>query len=125
MDSTISPLLGRYKLDARFVGTTVIHLTYKSDLATQQRVAVQTVWKTEGRLGTGAFGEVWRQRSKSGQFRAVKIISKAQVNVQEIETLISLHDVCTCPILGYFFVGAGLSVPTRVIFLVFRELTGS
>lgn len=93
-----SPLLNRFKLNASFNGKTVTHVTQKSDLeAKQRRVEVKTVWKTEDRLGAGAFGVVWRQRAESGKLRAVKIIPKSQLNIQEVEALIELQDVCPAP----------------------------
>lgn len=98
--ASISPLLARYKLNASFSGTTVTHVTQKTDLeAKMRRVEVRTVWNTEERLGAGAFGVVWRQRADSGKkkLRAVKIVSKAQLNMQEVEALIELQDVCPAP----------------------------
>lgn len=94
MASTISARLNRYKLNASFIGKTVTHITRKSNLeAKQRRIEVQTVWNTEDRLGAGAFGVVWRQRADTGQVRAVKVISGAHLNIQEVEALIELQDV--------------------------------
>lgn len=94
MASTISPRLNRYKLESTFSGRTVSHKIVKSNLeAKQRRLVVQTVWNTEDRLGAGAFGVVWRQRADDGQVRAVKVISRAQLNIQEIEAMIELQDV--------------------------------
>lgn len=96
--ASISPLLARYRLNASFSGKTVTHVTQKTDLeAKLRRVEVRTVWNTEERLGAGAFGVVWRQRADSGKLRAVKIVSKAQLNMQEVEALIELQDVCPAP----------------------------
>lgn len=94
MASTITPRLHSYKLNAAFSGKSVSHVTLTSDLeARQRRIEVKTVWNTEDRLGAGAFGVVWRQRADSGQVRAVKVISKAQLNIQEVEAMIELRDV--------------------------------
>lgn len=96
--SASNPRLSRYKLDASFSGNgrkTVTHITVKSDLeAGQRRIKVETVWETEERLGSGAFGVVWRQRANSGQLRAVKVISRERLNIQEVETMVELRDVC-------------------------------
>lgn len=94
MASTISPRLNRYKLNAAFSGKSVTHITLKTNLeAKQRRIEVATVWNTEDRLGAGAFGVVWRQRADTGQVRAVKVISKAHLNIQEVEALVELQDV--------------------------------
>lgn len=94
MSFAISPRLNRYKLNASFNGKTVTHTALESNLeAKQRRVKVQTVWDTEDRLGAGAFGVVWRQRADTGQLRAVKVISKAKLNIREVEALIELQDV--------------------------------
>lgn len=94
MASTVTPRLYSYKLNATFNGKTVAHVTIQSDLATRQRrKEVKTVWNTEDRLGAGAFGVVWRQRADNGQVRAVKVIPKAQLNIQEVEAMIELRDV--------------------------------
>lgn len=95
MASTISPQLSRYKLDASFSGKTVTHITVKTNIETTKRhIQVQTVWETEDRLGSGAFGVVWRQRADNGLVRAVKVISREQLHIQEVEALIELQDVC-------------------------------
>lgn len=94
MASSISSRLNRYKLHASFSGKSVSHIAVQSDLqARQRRIDVQTVWNTEDRLGSGAFGVVWRQRAESGQVRAVKVISRANLNIQEVEALVDLQDV--------------------------------
>lgn len=88
--------LDRYKLNSVFHGDgIVIHTTYKSDLlGRQRRVELRTSWKREKELGSGAFGVVWREREQgSGQLRAVKIVSKIQLNVREVEALVELQDV--------------------------------
>lgn len=94
MASNISPRLHSYKLSASFSGKTVTHIALESNLERKQRrIEVQTVWTTEQRIGAGAFGVVWRQRSDNGQLRAVKIVARAQLNIQEVEALIELNDV--------------------------------
>lgn len=95
MASTTSTLLNRHRLNTTFNGTTVTHITRESNLeAKQRRVEVRTVWNTEHKLGAGAFGIVWRQRSNTGQLRAVKIVSRERLKIQEVEALIELQDVC-------------------------------
>lgn len=44
------------------------------------------------RLGSVPFAVVWRQGNESGQPRAVKVIPMANLNIQEVETLIDLQD---------------------------------
>lgn len=96
--TAISPRLSRHKLNASFSGKTVTHLTVKTNLeAKQRRVQVHTVWETEARLGSGAFGVVWPQRANTRLVRAVKVISKEQLNIQEVEALVELQDVCRDP----------------------------
>lgn len=52
------------------------------------------VWNSETVLGSGAFGVVWRQREeRTGELRAVKVISKSQSCTQELQTLVDLRDV--------------------------------
>lgn len=96
--TAISPPLSRHKLTAFFSGKRVTHVTVKTNLeAKQRRVQVQTVWETEDRLGSGPFGVVWRQRANTGLVRAVKVMSKEQLNIQEVEALVELQDVCRGP----------------------------
>lgn len=69
----------QYKLDSDFLDGSVVHTT---------------TWKREHKLGSGGFGTVWREREqRTGRFRAVKILSKIQLNIQELEALIQLQDV--------------------------------
>lgn len=69
----------QYKLDSSFLDGSVVHTT---------------TWKTEQKLGSGGFGTVWRQREqRTGRFRAVKVLSKIQLNIRELEALIQLQDV--------------------------------
>lgn len=92
---TSSHLLGRHKLNASFDGSTVTHITRESNLEARQRLLeVKTVWTMDKRIGAGAFGVVWRQKADTGKLRAVKIISRDKLNVQEVEALIDLQDVC-------------------------------
>lgn len=90
MDSKRTTLV-EYKLDSVFYedGNTVVHAR-----DAQPGVPVIATWRTEAKLGSGAFGVVWRQREEgSGQLRAVKIVSKQQLNVRELEALVELQDV--------------------------------
>lgn len=83
MTSGTPSQLAQYKLNTNFNGTTVTHTT-------------TTVWSNDKELGSGSFGVVWRQREeRSGELRAVKIISKSQSSTQELATLVNLRDVST------------------------------
>lgn len=94
MDSNINPRLHSSKLIASFSGNTVTHIALESNLERKQRrIEVTTVWTTEQRIGAGAFGVVWRQRADNGQLRAVKVVARAHLNIQEVEALIELKDV--------------------------------
>lgn len=93
MASRTSKLLG-YKLDSDFDddGSTVVHTTYGT--GSESAAPVFTTWRREERLGAGAFGVVWRQREEiTGQLRAVKVVSKLQLNIRELEALVELQDV--------------------------------
>lgn len=71
--------LNMFKLDSQFFNGVVVH---------------RTSWEREHKLGTGGFGTVYRERNQqTGRFRAVKILSKIQLNVRELEALIELQDV--------------------------------
>lgn len=90
MDSGKTTLY-EYKLDSVFYedGNTVVHAR-----DAQLGLPAIATWRTEGKLGSGAFGVVWRQREEgSGQLRAVKTVSKQQLNVRELEALVELQDV--------------------------------
>lgn len=82
----------QYKLDCHFLDDAVVHTTA---VVSGVRMSVgATTWKREHKLGTGGFGTVYREREQqTGQFRAVKILSKIQLNVRELEALIELQDV--------------------------------
>lgn len=86
------------KLDSVFHEDTVVHTT---GLEAGKRIPLKTTWKREKLLGTGAFGTVWREKEEgSGKLRAVKVISKLQLNVREVEALVALQDVSlltACP----------------------------
>lgn len=80
-----------YKLNCRFLDGAVVHST---TIDSAGLVVWRTTWEREHKLGTGGFGTVWREREeRTGKFRAVKIISKIQLNVRELEALIELQDV--------------------------------
>lgn len=92
MDSRTAKI-NQYMLDSNFLDdSTVVHST---NLVAGVRVAVPpTSWKREEKLGAGGFGTVWREVEQgTGQVRAVKVISKLQLNVREVEALIDLQDV--------------------------------
>lgn len=81
-------ILDRYKLDSLFDGDTVVHTTFESV------VEVKTSWKRERKLGSGAFGVVWREKKEeSEELRAVKVIPRQHVNLREVEALVALQDV--------------------------------
>lgn len=77
----------QYKLDSQFLDDTIIHTTV---LVSGERMTVRGMtWKREQKLGTGGFGTVYREREqRTGRFRAVKIVSKLQLNVRELEAMI-------------------------------------
>lgn len=61
---------------------------------------VETRWKKESQVGSGAFASVWRERNQStGELRAVKRISKADLlscsidPVNELGVMAALIDV--------------------------------
>lgn len=89
-------MIDQYKLDSEFHDDSVTHTT---SLVSGKPVTVPaTVWVRETKLGAGGFGTVWREREKgTGQLRAVKVISKLQLNVREVEALIQLQDVSPSP----------------------------
>lgn len=85
MASRTPSSLDEYKLHSVFGENNVTHTTNTTI----------TEWTSDKVLGSGTFGVVWRQRENgTGELRAVKIISKAQSNTQELETLVNLRDVC-------------------------------
>lgn len=93
MASATEKLL-QYKFDSAFYedGAIVVHVTFASG------IPVFDTWRTDERLGAGAFGVVWRQKEIiTGQLRAVKTISKLQLNVRELEALVELQDVRSYP----------------------------
>lgn len=89
-------MIDQYKLDSKFLDDSVTHTT---SLVSGKPVTVPaTVWVRETKLGAGGFGIVWREREKgTGQLRAVKVISKLQLNAREVEALIQLQDVGSSP----------------------------
>lgn len=97
-DST-STKLNRHKLTTAFCDGSVIHRTYKTDLATGQRmIPVLTKWTDRKILGSGRFGTVVLQQAEGGQFRAVKKILKGFGSVdysRELKALSKVTEVCT------------------------------
>lgn len=90
--------IDNYKLDATFGNGTVVHTTRLA--GTRCITAPTTTWKRDKKLGTGGFGVVWLEREEtSGELRAVKVLSKLQVNVREVEAMVDLQDVSIRP--GY------------------------
>lgn len=90
----------KYKIESEFGElrpgvNTVTHRTFKTDPRGQQPIEVRTTWVSQRMLGGGAFGEVRLESEQgTGKLRAVKVIPKRQVNINEVETLIDLQDVC-------------------------------
>lgn len=85
MASSIPSQLAQYRLNSIFGENTVTH-TIHTDIE---------VWNSEKVLGSGTFGKVWRQREdRTGELRAVKVISKSHSDTQELQTLVNLRDVC-------------------------------
>lgn len=79
--------LDRYKLDAVLHNYTVVQ---KSSLAGVKDMT----WSRIRVIGTGSFGSVWLEKEdESGQLRAVKIVSKSQFNISEIEIMVAMKDV--------------------------------
>ncbi|KAL0634825.1 hypothetical protein Q9L58_006258 [Maublancomyces gigas] len=95
--------IDRYKLDAEFSTGTITHTKRLQD---GQRIDTPgTTWTREKKLGAGGFGTVWRERhAPTGELRAVKVLSKLQLNVREVEALVDLQDYPTYFItfLGWF-----------------------
>lgn len=93
MASTTAKLL-QYKFDSAFYedGDIVVNKTFAST------VPVFYTWRTDEKLSAGAFGVVWRQKEiTTGELRAVKTISKLQLNVRELEAMVELQDVRIYP----------------------------
>lgn len=91
--------VNRYKLESTFGEDSVVHTTYRTDLAARERnTAVQTKW-TDGRiLGSGGFGMVIIQQTDSGELRAVKKILKGGGKVdysRELSVLTKMAHVRT------------------------------
>ena len=90
-----SDLLDHYKLDAHHTGGSVIHYSYRTDLACGLRkLKVEERWDNVRPVGYGSFGEVWQQkRDSSNEQRAVKVLRKQQMKTwgihyeREIEAL--------------------------------------
>lgn len=95
--------LYRLKLDSTFDGHAVTHRTFQSDLPLRRPAGLTTVWHSQRELGTGGLGVVWLQKQEgTADVRAVKIISKAHLQPQEMGALVEIRDVCsTSPCSGY------------------------
>lgn len=92
MASTSLP--DRFKLDTIFDGDTVVHKP--RNVSDSEPSELEMIWHRDGKLGAGAYGVVWRERgegSATGKLRAVKVISKQQINLWEVEALIELRGV--------------------------------
>lgn len=92
MASTSLP--DRFKLDTVFDGDTVVHKP--RNVSDSEPSELEMIWHRDGKLGAGAYGVVWRERgegSATGKLRAVKVISKQQINLWEVEALIELRGV--------------------------------
>lgn len=84
--------IDRYKLDAEFSAGTITHTKRLQD--GQLIDTPGTTWTREKKLGAGGFGTVWGERHvPTGELRAVKVLSKLQLNVREVEALVDLQDV--------------------------------
>lgn len=106
MASATEKLL-QYKFDCAFYedGEIVVHNPFGSS------IPVFDIWRTDEKLGAGAFGVVWRQKEiTSGQLRAVKTISKLQLNARELEAMVELQDVGFYPT----FIGHRRQTTTRL-----------
>lgn len=102
MASNDTTRLDRFKLGATFNGHVVTHRTFQPDLPLQQRTEITTVWHSERELGIGGLGVVWLQKQEgTAELRAVKIISKAHLQPQEIGALMEFQDVCSIRPFGY------------------------
>lgn len=90
--ASVTAKIDRYKLDSTFDEESVFHTTRL--LPGPRMGALKTHWKRDKKLGAGAFGVVWREKEhKTGQLRAVKVISKLQLNVREVEALVEIQNV--------------------------------
>lgn len=98
-------MISRFTLQTVFNGDdTVTHVNGMSGPVNFQRrdgvsINVCTTWKRDTELGTGSFGEVWREKSTGGQLRAVKTITKFTLKSnkmdyeRELEVLVKVKDV--------------------------------
>lgn len=90
--ASVTAKIDRYQLDCTFDEDSVFHTTRL--LPGPRMVALKTHWKREKRLGAGAFGVVWCEKEQTtGMLRAVKVISKLQLNVREVEALVEIQNV--------------------------------
>lgn len=90
MDSRISTI-ELYRLDVQFRDDSIIHPSTFS--GNQSAWVPEHTWKRENLIGAGGFGMVSLEREqKTQQVRAVKILSKSQLQLREIEAMIELRD---------------------------------
>lgn len=81
----------QFKLETIFNSDdTVSHVNDKDGLVSR------TTWKQDTELGSGNFGEVWREKEIGGEVRAVKIIMK-RILTRELEVLVRVNDVRFLP----------------------------
>lgn len=98
MSSKISTV-DQYKLDVTFLDEAVVHTTRL--VGAECIASPTTTWRREKKLGAGGFGVVWLEREQgSAQLRAVKVISKLQLNLREVEAMVELRDVSGCEVSG-------------------------
>ncbi|KAL0633274.1 hypothetical protein Q9L58_007827 [Maublancomyces gigas] len=76
----------QFKLETIFNSDdTVSHVNDKDGLVSR------TTWKQDKELGSGNFGEVWREKEIGGEVRAVKIMTK-RILKRELEVLVRVND---------------------------------
>ncbi|KAL0632586.1 hypothetical protein Q9L58_008517 [Maublancomyces gigas] len=93
-DISVTATLHNYKLDTTFQTDTIVHTnSLLPGMLPPRMVTRTTSWKKYKKLGAGAFGVVWLEKEvTSGQLRAVKVISREQLNVREVHVLVDLQD---------------------------------
>lgn len=96
--TSITERIDRYRLDSVFDGDSVLHMTRL--LPGPRMVELESSWTRDKKIGSGAFGIVWREKEdRTGELRAVKVISKLQLNVREVEALVAVQAVRHLPTL--------------------------
>lgn len=90
--------LKQFKLETTFHDGHVIHTTYPTDLATQQReVAVKSKWIEKEKIEARGPSAVTLEENEEGQLRAVKSLNKDfyPTNfIKELRIMIHLRNVC-------------------------------